>query len=67
MEYDESIGLVIGKMNFFMTDFHVLVLLWQKTAIKKIPSVTRRCRYRCDCRSQKFVPHVQPLPYKLEC
>jgi hypothetical protein len=35
-------------------------MIWAK---KKIPSVTRRSRCR---RSQKFVPHPQPPPYKLE-
>jgi hypothetical protein len=30
MEYDGSIGLVTGKMIFFIADFHVLVLFMAK-------------------------------------
>jgi hypothetical protein len=59
--------IFVATWNFlfiFIADFHVLVLFMVKNmiwAIKKFPSVTRRCR-----RSQKFVPHLQHPPYELE-
>jgi hypothetical protein len=65
MEYEGSIGLVTGKMKKNIDDFYVLVLFMAEKHVlsdKKIASVTRRCR--CCC-SQKFVPHLQPPPYKL--
>jgi hypothetical protein len=67
MEYEGSIGLVSRKMKIFFADFHFLGLLMNKYmiwAIKKIPSVTRRCRHRR--RSHKFVSHLQLPPYELE-
>jgi hypothetical protein len=59
MEYEGSIGLVTGRMKFFIADFHALVLLMAKKhdlSDNFFPSVTRRCR------SQKFSPRLQPPP-----
>jgi hypothetical protein len=50
MEYEGSFGFVSRKMKKIIADFHVLGLFMAKKhdlSGKKIPSVTRRCRYRC--------------------
>jgi hypothetical protein len=50
MEYEGSIGFVSRKMNFFIADYHVLLLFMTKKldlSEKKFPYVTRRGRCRC--------------------
>jgi hypothetical protein len=64
LEYE---GLVSTKMkSFFRWFLFISYFLWINNmiwAITKIPSVTRRCRYRCDT---KFRSPLQPVLWKLE-
>jgi hypothetical protein len=58
MEYEGSIGLVMGKMKKNIADFQVFGLCMAKKhdlSEKNIPSVTRH-------RKTKFVSSLQPLP-----
>jgi hypothetical protein len=67
MEYEGSIGFVMRKMNFFIADFHVKGLLMAKNMSgKKIPSVTRRCRWRCCTENLHFTYKLGLKSWKAE-